>query len=176
MEQQVVREQHSTHTDENQLNIPSYSARKKRRGGGAPVFNQGAIGTWNRRSLWLPLLLASVTGVLLGVCLLILFKGQANEPVVTNIPAPSDAVKQAQAAAVKGKAATPGVTLWVWQLGLFQEKGPAETEQKTLESKGLTVTLRGAGPYQLIGGVAPDKKSRGDARSSAQTSGCQLFC
>ncbi|MGB8955853.1 MAG: hypothetical protein WCC10_10805 [Tumebacillaceae bacterium] len=118
---------------------------------------KGAGGTWRKRftgqggtahrALLLPFSLATITGVLLGVCLLILFKGQQSEPAVSIIPPPAVEVK------------VSGVSMFAWQLGSFPEKAKAETAQAQLSVQGVQTTIRGEGPFQLFAAVAPDKKA-----------------
>ncbi|MCX7571401.1 hypothetical protein OS242_15735 [Tumebacillus sp. DT12] len=119
-------------------------------------FNRGQEST--KKQLVLPILLASLTGVVLGVCLLILFKSQAAQPIVETIPAPQAAAGQ-PANSVYGAAELPGVSLTVWQVGVFSEQAKVEQERTTLAQKGVTAVPRGTGPIHLFAGAAPDKKA-----------------
>ncbi|MGZ4105953.1 MAG: SPOR domain-containing protein [Tumebacillaceae bacterium] len=107
-----------------------------------------------------PLLLAIVTGVLLGVCLLLLFRGQVGQPTVTTVqstPAPTNPANGNQ---VKGTAKLSGTNLWTWQLASFQEQAPAQKAAQEFATKGIHTTTRQVGTtYQLLVGVGTDKKS-----------------
>ncbi|KEO82688.1 hypothetical protein [Tumebacillus flagellatus] len=120
-------------------------------------FRRPNDGDAKRFSYLLPALLAVVTGVVLGVLLLVLFKDQAAEPTVTTIPAIPG--QTSGTPAVKGAAELPAQSLYVWQLGSFPEKAKAEKAQQDLAAQCIVTTLRGEGPYQLFSAVAPDKKS-----------------
>jgi hypothetical protein len=108
------------------------------------------------RKLVLPFLLASLTGVLLGICLLILFKGQSQTPIIETISAPG---KTQAASATYGKAELPGVSLTVWQVGVFSDLSKAEAEQINLGQKGVKVAMRGNDPVHLFAGAALDRKA-----------------
>ena len=149
----------SLNKDDSRERIPSFIPRAFRS-------RKGAGGTWRerlsgqggtaRRALLLPFSLATITGVLLGVCLLILFKGQSSEPAVSIIPPP--AVAQAGTLA-NGTVKASGFSLFAWQLGSFPEKAKAEAAQAQLSGQGVQTTIRGEGPFQLFAAVAPDKKA-----------------
>jgi hypothetical protein len=107
-----------------------------------------------------PVLLATVTGVLLGVCLLLLFRGQSTEPTVTTVPATTTPTSQGTTPVVKGAAQLPGQSMWTWQLASFTDQAAAQKEQQGLAAKGIHATMRQIGStYQLLIGVAVDKKS-----------------
>jgi len=120
-------------------------------------FNRGQESA--KKQLVLPFLLASLTGVVLGVCLLILFKSQSAQPIIETIPAPQAGAGQAAANGVFGAAELPGVSLTVWQVGVFSEQAKADQERTALAQKGVTAVLRGTGPIHLFAGAAPDKKA-----------------
>jgi len=160
MEQQAAQFEASVKTDEVRESTPSFSGRSYRQSNHhLPSWFRPRM-TIGRKQVLLPLLLATITGVLLGVCLLVLFKNQTTEAIVTTVPpAAQPAPASSGTTAVKGKAETEGVAMYAWQLGVFQEKAQAEKERQAFESKGLVVTLRGTGPFQLLTAVAPDKKA-----------------
>jgi hypothetical protein len=107
--------------------------------------------------IFLPALLAVITGVMLGMCLLVVFKGQSVETPALAAPATSNG--QATTPSVAGKAQVPGVTLYAWQVGSFTDRAPAEKQQKEFEQKGVAAVIRGGGPFQLFAGVAADKNA-----------------
>ncbi|MBL0387061.1 hypothetical protein JJB07_10400 [Tumebacillus sp. ITR2] len=120
-------------------------------------FRKKSEGDTQKRAYLLPALLAVVTGVVLGVLLLVLFKDQAAEPTVTTIPAKPG--QTSTTPTVKGTATLPALTMYAWQLGSFPEKDKAVKAQQDLTAKGIVTSLRGEGPYQLFSAVASDKKS-----------------
>ena len=150
----------SPNKDDSRERIPSFIPRafRGRKGGGGSWRDRFAgSDAAGRRSLLLPFALATVTGVLLGVCLLILFKGQQSEPTVSIIP---PAAASANGQQVKGATVqASGFSLFAWQLGSFPEKLKAETAQQQFAAQGVQTTIRGAGPYQLFAAVAPDKQA-----------------
>ena len=126
--------------------------------------------------IFLPALLAVITGVLLGMCLLVVFKGQSD---TSALAAPSTPGGQVTAAAsgtdktntttgIAGKAAVPGVTLYAWQVGSFTDRTPAEKQQNEHAQKGVQATIRGTGPFQLFAGVAIDKNAGAAIASELQ--------
>lgn len=104
--------------------------------------------------IFLPVCLALLTGLLLGICMLLLFKGQAGEPVATKVPPAGNAAPNPTA---QGAAELQGASLYVWQLGVFQEKNAAQKAQTDFAAKGVHASLRGDGPFALFAGVATDK-------------------
>lgn len=102
-------------------------------------------------------LLALVTGVVLGVLLLVLFKDQSAEATVTTIPPTTGQVDGTPM--VKAAVTLPAQSLYAWQLGSFPEREKAEKGQQELEAQGILTVIRGTGPYQLFAAVAPDKKA-----------------
>jgi hypothetical protein len=133
----------------------SWRQRTHRSRGDKPSFFAQWQESATKSKIFLPIGLATLTGVLLGICLLVLFKGQSEGPTVTTIPAPAGA----HAAVAAAAAELPEASLYAWQVGVFQERPKAEEVQKEIEAKGIPVSLRGTGPYQLFAGVAPDKKA-----------------
>ena len=149
----------SLNKDDSRERVPSFIPRafRSRKGAGGAWRDRftGRGGTPSR-ALLLPFSLATITGVLLGVCLLILFKGQQSEPAVSIIPPP--AVAQSGMPA-NGAVKASGFSLFAWQLGSFPEKAKAEAAQTQLSGQGVQTTIRGEGPFQLFAAVAPDKKA-----------------
>lgn len=111
--------------------------------------------------LLLPILLATVTGVLLGVCLLVLFRGQASEPSVTTVqPNTTPQTITTGKSTTQATAQTAGLSFYTWQVSSMNELSKAQKAQQEFAAQGIHATIRQAGSaYQLLVGVEPDKKS-----------------
>ncbi|HEU4965140.1 MAG TPA: hypothetical protein VFV52_15030 [Bacilli bacterium] len=122
----------------------------------APAWWQTLLQMKNMNIL-IPFTLATLTGVLLGICMLVLFRGQAGEAAVH--PVPPATGTSTTTAQVQGMVDVQGISLYAWQVGVFQEKSAAENEQAKLKTQGVAAAIRGTGPYSLYAAVAPDKQA-----------------
>jgi hypothetical protein len=151
----------STLSSDTRESLPVLQGRTQREETGgwiSALFRRNASG--NKVKILAPLLLATVTGVLLGVCLLLLFRSQSAEPTVTTVQPTSAPTHSAAASKVQGAAQLPGQTLWTWQLASFKDQPAAQKAQQEFATKGIHATMRQIGStYQLLIGVAADKKS-----------------
>ncbi|GIM44607.1 hypothetical protein DNHGIG_01560 [Collibacillus ludicampi] len=101
--------------------------------------------------IWKPLLLASVTGVLLGFGVLFLFAGGKAGPTVTTIPSSTKP-------GGSGQAELPAASLYIYQVGVYNEALAAKKAQEELEAKGIQTVTRGTNPTSLLAGIALNKE------------------
>ncbi|ARU63287.1 hypothetical protein CBW65_21605 [Tumebacillus avium] len=105
-----------------------------------------------------PFLLATLTGVLLGVCLLLLFKGQTSTGVVSATSPDAQAAQPGGGIpAVSADAELPGVTLYAMQIGVFKDRARAESLQAAVADKGVGTVIRGTDQFQVFTSVTADK-------------------
>jgi hypothetical protein len=168
--------------DETSSQIPSFKGRKwksrlRSRWLKLPQMSWRGRTTQGRgRHLLFPAALATVTGVLLGVCLLVLFKGQEARPTVTTVPAPKTQPGMTAQGSVPQSAVTvQGQTLFAWQVGSFGDRGAAEKMQGELQGKGVQTSIRGTGPFQLFAGVAADKPAGKPIEGELQSLGVAFY-
>lgn len=139
------------------------------------AFFSWLTGSGGKTQIFLPALLAVITGVLLGMCMLVVFKGQASQPPSLAAKPPGQATAPASAdqatppaSAPAGQVQLPGVTLYAWQVGSFGEWNKAEVHSQELNKKGVQAAIRKSGPFQLFAGVAADKNAGGLIASELQ--------
>ncbi len=111
-------------------------------------------GVFGKEKIVFPFLLATLTGTLLGVCLLFLFKVQPSASIVS---ANSPAAESGEQELVSAEAELPGVSLFAMQIGVFKERARAEALQAAVADKGVGTVVRGEGPFQVFTAVTADK-------------------
>ncbi|TCP59678.1 sporulation related protein [Tumebacillus sp. BK434] len=104
-----------------------------------------------------PLLLATLTGVLLGVCLLLLFKGQTASGIVSATSPDAPAAQPGGVPAFGAEAELPGVSLYAMQIGVFKDRARAEALQAAVADKGVGTVIRGTEQFQVFTAVTADK-------------------
>jgi hypothetical protein len=114
-------------------------------------YTQGSF-SWKQflHFIWKPLLLASVTGVLLGFGVLFLFAEGKAGPTVTTI---TSSTKPGGS----GQAELPAASLYIYQVGVYNEAQAAKNVKVELEAKGIQTVTRGANPVSLLAGIALNK-------------------
>ncbi|PWK06259.1 hypothetical protein [Tumebacillus permanentifrigoris] len=149
------REHITPNQDRSGIRFPSRHLRNFNPRQALALRSERAVGA--KPAYLLPALLAIVTGVVLGVLLLVLFKDQSTEPTITTIPATPGQARSGPE--VKGAAELAGQSMIVWQLGSFPDAAKAAQAQKDFTNKGIASVIRGTGPFQLYAAVASDKKT-----------------
>lgn len=97
---------------------------------------------------WKPLFLATLIGTVLGLGILFTFKEEKSAPAGTVLSGSS-----------QGQAQFPGVSLFLCQVGVYEEKAAAQRAQASMQAKGISPVLRGGQPFALIAAVAPDQQT-----------------
>ncbi|ASS74938.1 hypothetical protein CIG75_08045 [Tumebacillus algifaecis] len=123
-----------------------------------------------------PLLLATLTGILLGVCLLLLFKGQttAGDVSATSTDA-TNTTRNGQMTDVSGEADLPGVSLYAMQIGVFKDRARAEALQKAVSEQGVGTVIRGTDQFQVFTAVVTDKAAGAKIEAKLKELGIQHY-